>query len=149
MPAPRIPRQQVLQWLREGKTQLWIVDKLRDMGIEATQPAISRIKTVYGDEDMAGDTRTLARSRFIPWELLPEHRDYHVPKMLRYYTRRMDGEDNPAGMDRQLDRWLARLQAADAVVVYDPSPVMVKFEGYPFFYLPRRRGEVGPVRMPS
>ncbi|WP_152185605.1 hypothetical protein [Segeticoccus rhizosphaerae] len=121
---------------------------MRDEGIEATQPAISRIKTTYGDDGLGEDWRKAKRSRFIPWELLPEHRDYHVPKMLRYYTRRMDGEEVAPKDSRQLDRWLARLQAADAVVVYDPDPGMVKFEGYPFFYLPRKPGEVGPVRAP-
>lgn len=140
MAAPRLPREEILQWLREGKTQKEVVALLAQRGIEAKQTSVSRIKLAYGDK--YGLTKGAPRSEYIPWELAPEHRSLYPAQMLRYLDRQRRGEGIPPMRARQLAAWLAALDEDDASIHYDPDTA----QG--FWRLPRRSGET-VVRYPD
>jgi len=140
MAAPRLPREEILQWLRAGKTQAEIVDLLDARGIRARQTSISRIKMAYGDK--VGLSKGGHRSAYIPWELRPEHRSLYPAQMLRFLDRQRRGEEIPPMRAKQLANWLAALDEDNASVHYDPETV----EG--FWRLPRRPGET-VVRYPD
>lgn len=121
MPGPKLPRELVLRWLAEGVTQMEIVSRLEDMGIEATQSAISMLKMRHASGKAEEVMRTRQRADLVPWRLRPEHRQLHAAKMLRAKSRLDRGETISAVQQRQLDTWLAGLEADNAVIHYDPE----------------------------
>lgn len=121
MPGPKLPRELVLRWLAEGVTQMEIVSRLQDMGIEATQSAVSMLKMRHASGKAEEQMRTRQRAELVPWHLRPEHRQLHAAKMLRAKSRLDRGESISAIQKRQLDTWLAGLEADGAVIHYDPD----------------------------
>jgi hypothetical protein len=87
--------------------------------------------------------RTRHRADLVPWQLRPEHRQLHAAKMLRAKSRVDRGEPIGAIQRRQLETWLAGLEADDAVIHYDPDTE----QG--FWRVPRRAGVDDIIRDPA
>lgn len=121
MPGPKLPRELVLRWLAEGSTQAEIVDRLADMGIDATQSGVSMLKMRHATGETEAKMRTRVRADLLPWKLRPEHRQLHAAKMLRAKSRLDRGEDVGRIQRRQLETWLAGLEADQACIHYDPD----------------------------
>ena len=140
MPGPKLPRELVLRWLAEGSTQAEIVDRLADMGIDATQSGVSMLKMRHASGEKEALMRTRVRADLLPWKLRPEHRQLHAAKMLRAKSRLDRGEEVGRIQRRQLETWLAGLEADQACVHYDPETE----QG--FWRVPRRPGIDGIIR---
>lgn len=144
MPAPTLPRQEVLQWLRDGYTQMEIVDMLAARGIHTKQGSISTLKKRHARPEDEAVMRTRTRAEALPWKVRPEHKQLYAAKMLRAFSRRVRGEDMTQDQEQRLDRWLLGLKLDDAVIHYDPDTE----EG--FWRVPRRHGvDTGPYRDPN
>lgn len=134
MPGPKLPREQVLRWLSQGITQQEIVRMLEAEGIEATQSAVSMLKLRHASGEREASMRTRVRADLVPWQLRPEHRQLHAAKMLRAKSRLDRGEPISPVQRRQLETWLAGLEAEDAVIHYEPDT------DQGFWRVPRRPG---------
>jgi hypothetical protein len=143
MPGPKLPRELVLRWLAEGSTQTEIVDRLAGMGIDATQSGVSMLKMRHANGEKEALMRTRVRAELLPWQLRPELRQLHAAKMLRAKSRLDRGEEVGRIQRRQLDTWVAGLNADDACIHYDPDTE----QG--FWRVPRRPGIDGLIRDPS
>lgn len=143
MPGPKLPREMVLRWLAEGVTQSEIVDRLADMGIETSQSAVSMLKARHATGAREAAMRTVTRAELIPWKLQPQHRQLHAAKMLRAKSRLDRGEGVGDIQRRQLETWLAGLEADQACIHYDPETE----QG--FWRVPRRSGIDGIIRDPA
>lgn len=136
MPAPRkLPSNTELLKLREkGHTY----DEIADM-FGVTQQA------VYFRLREAGGTGTRPDHRkYIPWRVKTEHAHCRPATMLRYLSRREQGDTIPPVKERMLDKWLEQLKEADVVVCYDrdvpPNPASPTTGG---FYYSKRTPEDG------
>ena len=143
MPGPKLPRELVLRWLAEGVTQSEIVERLADMGIDTSQSAISMLKSRHATGAREAAMRTVTRAELLPWTLRPEHRQLHAAKMLRAKSRLDRGEEVGRIQRRQLETWLAGLEADQACIHYDPETE----QG--FWRVPRRIGIDGIIRDPA
>ena len=143
MPGPKLPRELVLRWLAEGVTQSEIVERLADMGIDTSQSAISMLKSRHATGAREAAMRTVTRAGLLPWTLRPEHRQLHAAKMLRAKSRLDRGEEVGRIQRRQLETWLAGLEADQACIHYDPETE----QG--FWRVPRRSGIDGIIRDPA
>lgn len=143
MPGPKLPRELVLRWLAEGVTQTEVVGRLADMGIDATQSAVSMLKMRHATGEREAAMRTRVRAELLPWKLRPEHRQLHAAKMLRAQSRLDRGETITRIQQRQLDTWKAGLEADNACIHYDPDTE----QG--FWRVPRRPGIDGLIREPD
>jgi len=140
MPAPKLPRAEILQWLSDGLTQAQVVERLASRGITATQTAVSRIKVTYGDQ--RGLTPGVPRTHFIPWKLEPQHRSRYAAQMLRALDRVQRGEELSALQARQLRNWVGSMNEDNLSIDYDPASEAG------FIKVPRREGET-LVRYPE
>lgn len=136
MPAPRkLPDRDVLLKLRErGMTYEEIATEYN-----ATTGA------VYWQLRDAGGTKTRPDHRkYLPWKVKTEHAHARPATMLRYLSRREQGDKIPDPKNRMVDKWLAEIKAADVVVCYSrempPNPASPTTGG---FYYSKRRPEDG------
>ena len=143
MPGPKLPRELVLRWLAEGVTQREIVERLAQQVVDTTQSAVAMLKARHATGKRAETMRTATRADLLPWSLRPEHRQLHAAKMLRAKSRLDRGEDIGPSQKRQLESWLAGLEADQACIHYDPDTE----QG--FWRVPRRPGLDGIIRDPG
>ncbi len=76
-------------------------------------------------------------TRYIPWQIKPEHARRFDHVMLEAFSRRQQGMRNTPQREKELDRWLQRLDEQDAVVHYHPD--------HGWVWVPRRPGIDGDV----
>jgi hypothetical protein len=136
MPAPRkLPDNTVLLKLREkGMTYAEIAEQYN-----TTEGA------VYWQLRDAGGVKTRPdHSKFLPWKVKSDHSHARPAVLLRYLSRREQGDKIPEAKDRQVTRWLEEMKEADVVVCYDrdmpPNPASPVAGG---FYYSKRRPEDG------
>jgi hypothetical protein len=136
MPAPRkLPDNAVLLELRrKGWTYQQIADEY-----DVTSGA------VYWALDSAGGTKKRNDHRkYLPWKVKTDHTHARPATMLRYLSRREQGETLPEPKARMLEKWLEEVKGADVVVCYDrdfpPNPASPTTGG---FYYSKRRPEDG------
>jgi hypothetical protein len=124
---------EVSQLLRAGWTQAAVAQKF-GVSQGAVALAKSRGHVDGGSSNVKAD---------IPWEVRPEHRGLHLPKMLRAYARQQAGEKVSPLTAPLLEAFVRSLKELDAVVHYEPDVA-------PFFFrVPRRHGiDRGLVRDP-
>lgn len=139
MGAPVIKdKAQVVQWVREGRTNVEISALLAEQGINVTPAAISQIRARNGERPLR-----VINTDLIPWTpLAPQHRNLYPAKMLRAETRVRRGEVLPVGLNHRLQTWKARMERDDLVVHYSPH------EDSGFCYLPRKPGDQDFIRQP-
>ncbi|MEU9975054.1 hypothetical protein [Streptomyces sp. NPDC051014] len=115
MPAPkRLPTSDVLRKLREDN---WTYEEIgAKYGVTkgAVYLALRDAKQVKDRPD---------HSKYLPWKVRTEHNQARPAAMLRFYSRREQGDKIPAVKERMLDKWLAEVKAADVVVCYNREQV--------------------------
>lgn len=113
MNAKLVPdRLELKRLLDKGLTQREIAEMY---GV--SRSAIGMAKMTYGLE--AGKKRERYMD-MIPWKVRPEHRMHWDARMLRLEARRRAGQDLTDGQLRWLQGWRDDLEAANAVVMYNP-----------------------------
>lgn len=89
--------------------------------------------------------RRTSYKQYVPWRVRVEHSEDYPRRMLRFYAQAQEGKVLTLKQSQQLAKFVAKLDADDAVVQYDPWHP----EG-PWFYVPRRPGvDTGYVRNPE
>jgi hypothetical protein len=136
MPAPRkLPDNNVLLKMREqGMTYAEIAEEYGTTG-----------GAVYWRLRDAGGVQTRPdHSRYLPWKVKKDHSHARPAVLLRYLSRRDQGDVIPEAKSRQVDKWLIEIKEADVVVCYDrempPNPASPVTGG---FYYSKRRPEDG------
>jgi hypothetical protein len=141
MPARRIlPSDSILaKWRDEGLTYRQIADRVYEQTGERVNPP-----TIGAALSRAGLTDRVRYDDSLPWDrILMKHNHHYAATMLRYHARKKRNLPLTEEQEARLESWLNRLKKEGAVVVYRPdSP-----DG--FYYVPRRKGERGPVRKPD
>lgn len=123
--------EQIIQHLRDDWTYQQIADEYG-----TTREAVSALVARY----RLAPPKVGRHHEFIPWTIAPEHRRDAELRKLRYYSRRMQGEQLTYAEEKSLDNWLAEL---DTVVLTYTR------EGG-FDYVPRMPEDGdGIVRMPA
>lgn len=123
------------------------LERLRRQGV-----TYKEIAEMYGVTDVAvyfrlkddGLTkdRRVSHKDLIPWKVKREHQHAHPALMLRVLSRRRQGLPNSPARDAMLDRWLADLEEANAVVCYDPDmPENDASRWGGWFYMARKRSD--------
>ncbi|MFF0481091.1 hypothetical protein [Streptomyces sp. NPDC004435] len=81
--------------------------------------------------------------RFIPWVVRTEHSQARPATMLRYYSRREQGDEIPPVKERMLDKWLAEIKEANVVVCYNRDQVPNPASATGGWYYSKRRPSDG------
>ncbi|MEU3618811.1 hypothetical protein ABZ725_41785 [Streptomyces sp. NPDC006872] len=68
--------------------------------------------------DAGGTKKRNDHRRYLPWRVKAEHTHARPATMLRFLSRREQGETLPEAKDRMLTKWLAEVKEADVVVCY-------------------------------
>lgn len=125
-----VSEDEVLRWIREGRTYAWMVEEYeRKYNVAVTQSAFANIRYRRGLE------RRISRNEsLIPWEVKAEHRWEYPAVMLRVEGRRREGRPLRDVDAKRLESWKATLRDNGLVVHYDPNTE----EGW--FYVPAREG---------
>jgi len=120
--------EEVLLWLKEGRSYQWIVDEYeRKYGITTTTSMWCRVRGRHG---LA--RRIVRDENLTPWKVEPEHRHSHAISMLRAEARVRRGLPLLPKVSESLANWLDRLGRDDRVVHYDRT--------VGWRYVPRRQG---------
>ena len=138
----KVPDKNTLQrWVDAGMTHQEMAEEIeRQTGEPITRSAVSQ---ALQRENISPQVEAPRYSEEIPWRVLTAHLYAYPVRMLRLLgRRRRNGQLSPREMSK-LDSWLAKLEADNLVVAYDPDTV----EG--FFYVDREPGdpEDTPVRV--
>ena len=141
MPAPRIPKDEVIRMLRAGIKQAEIVKHLQQKyGLEVTPQAIGMIRS------RANIPATQARyTNLLPWRVPEVHNRLHIPAMLRLEARRRAGERLNDDQTKQIDSFLSRLKENDWVIHYEENDPT----GRGWYYFPREAYDTDIIRDPS
>jgi hypothetical protein len=106
--------EQVVRHLRDGWTYQQIADEY-GTSREAVSALVSRHRLA--------PPKVGRHSEFIPWTIAPEHRRFAELRKLRYYSRRMQGEQLTHAEEKALDNWLREMDTGHpdfrVVVAYD------------------------------
>lgn len=135
-----VDESEVIRWFEQGKTYREMSEIYRDKyNLEMTGSAWGNFRRRKGL-----GRRTVRDDELIPWAVKVEHRwDYHLQN-LRREARRRAGMDLTEREQQILDGWKRNMEAAGAVVHYDPETE----DG--FFSVPRRPGiDTDLIRKPS
>lgn len=107
------------RWFEEGLTYQEMADRHEEKyGIKVTAAAFASLRRRMGWEN-----RILrGYDPLVPWDVRPEHRSTYTYWMLRREVRRRAGitKEDGEGL-AALDRWIAGLREAGAVVDYRPD----------------------------
>lgn len=107
------------RYLDEGLTQAEIVEAWeKDSNVRVSRSSIGMAIDRYGLRSAHPRNRY---EDLLPWKVLVEHRDHMDARMLRLEGRRRAGERLSHRDKVSLHNWLERLEAAGAVVHYDPD----------------------------
>lgn len=149
MPAPKLPKEDVIAMMQRGLSNNQVMDALKGMGIKNFDPAAVRmIRTRARQAGLLSIPRQLAdRSKYLPWTIRDADQRHYAPTMLRLLAARDAGVVLEQRDAVALDNWLGRLREADEVVMYDPD--MPDPEGRVWHFVPRRPEDGdGPIRRP-
>lgn len=126
------------RWFREGRTYRWMVQEYaRKYNLEVGISMFSNFRRRHG---LA--MRLVRDYHLIPWSVRPEHESQGFLAYLRKLARRRAGEELSEEDNKRVNNFLAKLEAEDLVVYYDPDTE----EG--FFLVPREPQDVDYVRQP-
>ncbi|MGW6535185.1 hypothetical protein ACWGBV_03000 [Streptomyces sp. NPDC055051] len=81
--------------------------------------------------------------KYIPWVVKTEHTQARPATLLRYFSRREQGDEIPAVKERMLDKWLAELKEANVVVCYNRDQVPNPASATGGWYYSKRRPSDG------
>lgn len=116
---PRIlpSKDELARMLEDGMTHQQIADEIsRQTGHKIGRATVSAAISRGGLNQ-----RQTRHNEVIPWTVKVEYlRDYPV-RMLRLLARRRNGDPLSDHDEARLDSWLERMNADDAVVMYDPD----------------------------
>ena len=135
-----VSEDEVLRWIREGKTYAWMVEEYeRKYNRQVSQSAFANIRYRRGLE------RRISRNEaLMPWTVKEEHRWEYPAVMLRVEGRRREGRTLREVDAKRLESWRRTLTDNHLVVHYDPDTV----EGW--FYVPAREGiDTDLIRVPE
>jgi hypothetical protein len=120
MGAPIIPDLLELErWLvREGLTPQQASDRYAARGEHVSAGTIRVARHRHNWPRTKMDHAAL-----IPWKIQPEHRRTYEHRMLELESQRRQGKKLAAKWEQMLDRWLQRLQEANAVIHYHPTTI--------------------------
>jgi len=102
--------------LRQGYTHEDIVEQV----YQSTGVRLSR-STISVAIGRAGLTSQNRYTEEVPWTVATKYLRQYQPKMLRILGRRRAGLELSDVENDRLDKWLAKLDCENAVVVYDPN----------------------------
>ncbi|MBC7630747.1 hypothetical protein [Aeromicrobium sp.] len=133
-----VNEQEVVGWFAEGKTYAWMSEEY------LTKYNIETVPSLWGNfRRRRGLARRITRDdNLIPWFVQPQHRWAYPVAMLRSEARARSGMGNSENTDERLASWKQTLQAANAVVHYDPDTA----DG--FYYVPRLPSDTDIIRQP-
>lgn len=133
--------EQIIQHLRDDWTYQQIADEYG-----TTREAVSALVARY----RLAPPKVGRHHEFIPWTIAPEHRRDAPLRKLRYYSRRMQGEELTAAEEKALDNWLAEMNSWINPDTGLRGVVLAYSREDGWYYVPRELDDGdGIVRQPS
>lgn len=139
MPRKVLPDSEIDQLARQGKTDAEIAAYLlTNQKIDVTPNAITAWRRRRGD-----DYKRPRYPELLPWRVKTEHSYLYTPKMLRILARVRQGLAVNDRDRRRLEVFMEKLEAANAVVHYDPDTE----QGW--WFVTREPGDKDIIRQPG
>jgi hypothetical protein len=128
---------QVGKLVERGMTPSQIADwYAKHRNIQVTPQAVSMHLSRRGIETGLKNRH----ADLLPWVLAVEHRNLYAAKMLRFESRRRNGEELPEYASSKLESWLLMLKERKLVVAYSPTGGWT--------YVARKRSDKDIIRQP-